>query len=143
MTLTQTKKEILESYDKSFKPLWIEARGYTGLKSPKYIGGGYMEVTEDMKAFLSEALDEYAKAVVEELKVDPYQLAEEFEEKMTAVTFGTAIHGMGNVHLFAGLIEDKLNRKRNEVIESLPVVKNKKLLNKKDFMKRVKSMIED
>lgn len=138
MTLTQTKAEILESFDE----LKAVDNMMLGISIPYVELFGEHNV-KHFKAFLSKALDEYAKAVVEEVKVDPYQLAEEFEEKMTAVTFGTAIHGMGNVHLFAGLIEDKLIQKRNEAIESLPVVKNKKLLNRKDFMKRVKSMIED
>lgn len=57
--------------------------------------------------WIKKALDSIREETLGE--VDVLKMAEEFEEKMTS-GFGLAnIHGMGNVHLFAGMVQGFIN----------------------------------
>lgn len=63
---------------------------------------------------LEKELGRVSKAgkVKERLKVAEKlpELAEEFEKEMTEWTLGGAVHGMGNVHLFAQYLQEALQK---------------------------------
>ena len=102
--LTQTKKLILEEFEQ------MRTNHY---EEPIVISD---DESEAIKEFISEALDEYAKAVVEELKMEKDEFCPECGMTMSHQMASVCGHHQWGIRNKA---VSELNQKRNEVIESL------------------------
>lgn len=76
------------------------------------------DIKKRIKNFIKQIEDNAVKREREKIANSIPFLSEKFEEEMTRLTMGLAVHGMGNVHLFADELTVKIGENNYDLSQS-------------------------